>query len=459
MDNCLFCGDILQNILCYKTECILLESITLSPYSSKYIVEYQINNTEEYKFITDILIESLTIYINKPLCNLFQQTEINSIDFFKSNISKKIIEDIKNIEFINLKSDYDLCENIQQESYGILKYYIKNNSKLVKYEKQLSSLLNNINIFSFHYSNIYDVDIEEFEKKVKTEESHYLFHGSSYKNWGSIFINGLKNYSKTCKMTNGNAFGDGIYFSNDIILSHSYSTMKRTGDSIIIGVFEVIKNTKYSKTENIFVVSDEKDVRLKYLFKTDYKNTIYIKNIGDYFINRKNQLKKSVNNYIFKMKNKRLLMEINKIMNHESLNKKDYILHEIENMMSWTIDLINFDKDSVLSKDMKKLLIENITIEIKFNEQYPIQPPKVRMVKPAFKRMTGHITEGGGLCFELLTNQGWSPAISIECLIINIKTIISIDGQLEDNQELVKEYNEKKADAGFLRAMKAHNWK
>jgi ubiquitin-protein ligase len=459
MDSCIFCGDMLQNLnsFCDKEKCMLNESIIFSPLSHNFISKYREKNEEEYNFIVEILADAVKVNTDKPLWELYQDNKL--IDFFNYNIDNKMPNRI--LESVNnLISDEDdiLHTNIGMETYGILKYTIKNHSKSIKYEKEISDVLKGAKIFSFHYPESYNLDIEEFEKKIKLQGNQYLFHGSSYENWGSILINGLRNYSKTSKMKNGNAFGNGIYLSDSISLSYSYSTRKSI-DKFIIGVFEVVKDDTYNKGSNVFVVPDEKNVRLKYLFRVKDRSIQNIKDIGDYLTKGRVQLKENVNTYVSKMKNKRLLMEVNKIMKANSLNGIDYMLHEVVDMMKWDISLLNLDNESELFKDMKRMNLEEIVIEVKFTESYPIDPPKVRIIKPAFKRMTGHVTQGGGLCFELLTNQGWSPAVSMESLIINIKTIISIDGRLEENQLAVKNYTEREAVEGFGRAMRAHGWK
>jgi hypothetical protein len=53
--------------------------------------------------------------------------------------------------------------------------------------------------------------------------SLFAWHGSSWGNWHSIVRNGLKNFSNTKYMTAGAAFGQGIYFADDISTSLGYS--------------------------------------------------------------------------------------------------------------------------------------------------------------------------------------------------------------------------------------------
>jgi hypothetical protein len=52
---------------------------------------------------------------------------------------------------------------------------------------------------------------------------------------------------------------------------------------------------------------------------------------------------------------------------------------------------------------------DHIVIHLKFSGDYPFKPPFVRVVEPVFVFRTGHVTLGGAICMELLTNSGWKP--------------------------------------------------
>lgn len=84
--------------------------------------------------------------------------------------------------------------------------------------------------------------------------------------------------------------------------------------------------------------------------------------------------------------------------------------------------------------------------EQKFPSSFPFDPPFIRVVKPRFAFHSGHVTvglkfseflfftkfffgwlfslfvKGGSICFELLTRSGWSPACTIESVLIQIRT-------------------------------------
>jgi ubiquitin-conjugating enzyme E2 Q len=100
---------------------------------------------------------------------------------------------------------------------------------------------------------------------------------------------------------------------------------------------------------------------------------------------------------------RRLAQDLYRIMNQETKDRGFSLQPSSEDSMDkWTIKLFQFDEDSNLAKDMKVLGLENIEIEMSFPDQYPFEPPFVRVMRPRFKRQTGFVMNGA-LCMELLT--------------------------------------------------------
>merc|ERR1711966_77048 len=94
--------------------------------------------------------------------------------------------------------------------------------------------------------------------------------------------------------------------------------------------------------------------------------------------------------------------------------------------------------DSNLAKDMMVVGINNVEIEMQFPEQYPFEPPFVRVVKPRFKRQTGFVMNGA-LCMELLTKDGWNPINDIESVIVSVRSLLVVgDGRLQAATEMTK---------------------
>jgi ubiquitin-conjugating enzyme E2 Q len=72
-----------------------------------------------------------------------------------------------------------------------------------------------------------------------------------------------------------------------------------------------------------------------------------------------------------------------------------------------------------------------VELEMSFPDQYPFEPPFVRVVRPRFKRQTGFVMNGA-LCMELLTKDGWNPINDIESVIVSVRSLLVVgDGRLE----------------------------
>lgn len=67
---------------------------------------------------------------------------------------------------------------------------------------------------------------------------------------------------------------------------------------------------------------------------------------------------------------------------------------------------------------MKEFKVSKIELSINFAHDYPFRPPFVRVVAPVIQR--GYVLSGGAICLELLTEEGWSSAYSMESVIMQI---------------------------------------
>eukprot|EP00539_Tryblionella_compressa_P004586 CAMPEP_0178752912 /NCGR_PEP_ID=MMETSP0744-20121128/11326_1 /TAXON_ID=913974 /ORGANISM="Nitzschia punctata, Strain CCMP561" /LENGTH=424 /DNA_ID=CAMNT_0020406683 /DNA_START=113 /DNA_END=1384 /DNA_ORIENTATION=- len=136
---------------------------------------------------------------------------------------------------------------------------------------------------------------------------------------------------------------------------------------------------------------------------------------------------------------RRLAQDLYRIMNQDTEEAGFSLAPKSEDSMElWTIKLFQFDPDSNLAKDMMVLGIDHIELEMKFPDDYPFQPPFVRVVKPRFKRQTGFVMNGA-LCMELLTKDGWNPINDIESVIVSIRSLLVVgDGRLQAAVELTE---------------------
>lgn len=134
---------------------------------------------------------------------------------------------------------------------------------------------------------------------------------------------------------------------------------------------------------------------------------------------------------------RRLAQDLYRIMNQDTEEAGFSIAPKSEdNMDHWIIKLFKFDRDSNLAKDMVVLGYEHIELEMSFPDQYPFEPPFVRVVRPRFKRQTGFVMNGA-LCMELLTKDGWNPVNDIESVIVSIRSLLVVgDGRLHAAHEM-----------------------
>jgi ubiquitin-protein ligase len=100
---------------------------------------------------------------------------------------------------------------------------------------------------------------------------------------------------------------------------------------------------------------------------------------------------------------RRLALDLYRIMNQDTNLAGFTLVPKSEDSMdTWTIKLFQFDEDSKLAQDMKVLSVPYIELEMNFPDQYPFEPPFVRVTQPRFRRQTGFVMNGA-LCMELLT--------------------------------------------------------
>ncbi|EFQ98295.1 ubiquitin-conjugating enzyme E2 Q2 [Nannizzia gypsea CBS 118893] len=142
----------------------------------------------------------------------------------------------------------------------------------------------------------------------------------------------------------------------------------------------------------------------------------------------------------------------------------------VSNVYQWIVELHSFDPSLPLSEDMTKAGIKSVVLEIRFPQQYPMSPPFVRVIRPRFLGFQqgggGHVTAGGALCMELLTNSGWSAVSSIESVLLQVRLAISsteprparlVPGQ-DARKGYVLDYGVTEAVEAFIRACKMHGW-
>ena len=133
-------------------------------------------------------------------------------------------------------------------------------------------------------------------------------------------------------------------------------------------------------------------------------------------------------------------------------------------MFLWDVKLMDFEKGTKLAKDIQRWAKvtkseECIYMEMKFPKEYPMLPPFVRVLRPRFQFLTGHITLGGSICMQVLTRSGWQPTNDIESILVQIRAQISADPNASLNVGDTSDYNESEARSAFERMCIRYGWK
>ena len=69
------------------------------------------------------------------------------------------------------------------------------------------------------------------------------------------------------------------------------------------------------------------------------------------------------------------------------------------------------------------------------------------------------MTVGGSICIELLTASGWSPAYTLESLLVQLRSLfVAGEARLDPSNSHVA-YGEQEAREAFRRVAMQHGWK
>ena len=134
----------------------------------------------------------------------------------------------------------------------------------------------------------------------------------------------------------------------------------------------------------------------------------------------------------------------------------------INNVYQWIVELHSFESHLPLAKDMKSKGIKSVVMEIRFGKNYPMSPPFVRVIRPRFLSFMagggGHVTAGGALCMELLTNSGWSAVSNIESVLLQVRLAMSSTDPKPARLEPggIRDYQVGEAVEAFVRACYTH---
>ncbi|RHZ46630.1 putative ubiquitin conjugating enzyme [Aspergillus thermomutatus] len=137
----------------------------------------------------------------------------------------------------------------------------------------------------------------------------------------------------------------------------------------------------------------------------------------------------------------------------------------ITTVYQWIVELHSFDPNLPLAKDLKQANMKSVVLELRFPPGFPMAPPFVRVIRPRFLEFVngggGHVTAGGAMCMELLTNSGWLPTASIESVLLQVRMAITNTEPRPARLALKrshKDYSVGEAVEAYKRACLAHGW-
>ena len=126
-----------------------------------------------------------------------------------------------------------------------------------------------------------------------------------------------------------------------------------------------------------------------------------------------------------------------------------------ENLFEWDIFLKQIDPDSTLYKEMAEADVPEIHLRLKFPERYPFVPPFMRVVAPYIAG--GYVMEGGAICMELLTTDGWSGAYTAESIVRQFSaSLIQGKARLGKLGKGKVPYSQANAEHSFSMVVKVH---
>jgi len=401
--------------------------------------------------------------LNQDIKNPIKRGDMSSLTLTKENQEKiNKMKDFDKIEkllnqykmFIDKCKNYiideDIIKDFSLDFYKLVKFILQSNKTRIELESGYTKPIK----YSI-YKLTHELDIEN--KYNKSNGNTFLFHGSPSENWYSIIRNGLKITSNSSLMTSGAAYGNGIYFSNDIYLSFSYSKYNK---GAYVGVYELFDDlSKYKKTPNIYVIPDSNVVLLRYLIHFENPlDTTQQNKLNSYFGSMVKINKEVISTKINSKGQVKLLHEYKNIISKDPNILGFKVIIENDDLYKWIVKIFKFDDNFPITLDMKKYNIDTINLELSFPQTYPFQPPFIRVLNPRFKYKTGHILSDGGICIELLTPSGWSSVYTIESILIQIKAlIIEGDGRIDENKWNIP-YTLQEAKQGFERMARSYGW-
>lgn len=158
---------------------------------------------------------------------------------------------------------------------------------------------------------------------------------------------------------------------------------------------------------------------------------------------------------------KRMMGELRKMF--PSDNDDDGCSFEIMKMdlsqFHFTLRTESINNESELYKDLKKHKLEGVKLEMNIPEEFPTQPPQIRVLYPQISG--GFVFKHGAICFEPLTPGGWVPVMALPNLAQAVKGImdynpVKVAGLGDAVNKTIPQYTEADARKEYAHIVKVH---
>jgi hypothetical protein len=420
-DYCTICGVIHDKLgLNYITTCTKPKCIKkYYHYPSEKIINCYKQDSKTVLLLFELI---LSVFSHPKVEKILSFLPIiygyNTIEVLKIQIQKELTKNnfTSIIEmFSSSENDFILWKRMSAFMFALITNALFNNYySLCSYndlsignlKKQLIKNCDDIEYFNISYST-------DIETKIKSQldndyKYYYLYHGSPFYCWYSIIKNGLKVMSGTEFMTTGAAYGNGIYASDQLAISHGYAKPVLSSTSVIIGLFQIIKNPlEYKQTTGIYVIPDSSILVLRTLIKIKNGTNLYesYTHLDNYFIIQQANEKKKNDTYLTTLTNKRLIAEL-KLINTET-HKFKVIEYHNNNDKPWLIELYVNNNTYIL--------------ELSFFD-YPMNPPLFVVKNLKIDDIKGIIDDKFKICLPILDPHVWNITNKLVNIIDSIHT-------------------------------------
>lgn len=420
--RCVVCNKQLMSELvyvCNSTKCgIDLETIPIGD----YVIKMCSKEPEVVKFLLSTSRMAVSDKMRfAPFPNAFTKTPIYERKFESQDVSfDKIFEflgrhDNKDDYFIKEYTKIYMRGGSDSDAYNLdidtflwTKFVLMSNKTKLRGEvydvctKTFNGRLNK-------YEIVHDIFVED-EFKGGYNVFGYLFHGSKKENWHSILRNGIKVCSGTKFMSTGAAYGNGIYLSDNINISQSYSDN-------IIAIFEVRGDIdRFRKSMGIYVINNDVDLILRYIIEIPSKKNLHEQKLGEELLNIALNYKR-----VRSDSDTRIKKSISNRLPKDIVDIDAYECTKVVMCENGYLEVL-IDTDGIVQKLIRVDLLN-----------YPQQSPHIYVLKP--KLYHPRVTDCGNICMDMITPHLWSPMYRLSSIIVNI------DMLLKDAIKVGKEYN------------------